>query len=96
MSKPRILIVEDEAITACDLQRQLVELGYEPVATSSQAEAAIELAGKLRPDIVLMDINLAGVMDGITAAVIRAQRALSITKEQMLRAIGINPHRRTA
>ena len=79
MSKPRILIVEDEAITACDLQRQLVELGYEPVATSSQAEAAIELAGKLRPDIVLMDINLAGVMDGITAAhAIRERFALPV------------------
>ncbi len=66
--KIRILVVEDEAIVARDICLQLTELGHDPVADTPLAEEAIELAGKLRPDLILMDINLAGKMDGITAA----------------------------
>jgi two-component system, sensor histidine kinase and response regulator len=79
MNKPRILIVEDEAIVALDLQSQLVELGYEPVGHVTHGEQAIALAGELLPDLVLMDVQLAGDMDGISAArTIRAQFGLPV------------------
>ncbi|MBE7499406.1 MAG: PAS domain S-box protein [Verrucomicrobiales bacterium] len=68
MSTSRILIVEDEAIVALDIRRQLAELGYEPLATTARGEDAVALAGQLRPDLVLMDICLQGAMDGIVAA----------------------------
>ena len=68
MSKPKILIVEDETIIAMELAMQLHGLGYEPVGHATQGQQAIEMAGQLRPDLVLMDIYLAGAMGGITAA----------------------------
>ena len=61
-------MVEDESIVARDICQQLTDLGFVPVADTRTGEEAIELAGKLRPDLVLMDIQLAGKMDGITAA----------------------------
>ncbi len=68
MSQPRILIVEDEAIVARDIAQQLAMLGYEPVAQTSSGEEALELADQLRPELVLMDIRLAGKIDGVSAA----------------------------
>ncbi len=68
MSKLRILIVEDEAVTAADLYDELVAQGYEVIGTADTAAAALRLAETSRPDIVLMDINLAGEGDGIHAA----------------------------
>lgn len=67
-TKPRILIVEDESVVARDIMQQLTELGYEPVGHAITGVQAIALAGQLRPSLVLMDIKLAGEMDGITAA----------------------------
>jgi PAS domain S-box-containing protein len=64
----KILIVEDEAIVARDIRQQLKLLNYEPVAATATGEEALVLADRLRPDLVLMDIQLAGVMDGIIAA----------------------------
>lgn len=64
----KILIVEDEGITALDLKVQLCALGFEVtevVATGAQAVASVE---KNPPDMVLMDIILKGEMDGIDAA----------------------------
>jgi CheY-like chemotaxis protein len=74
MTKPKILIVEDESLVARDIGQQLLELGYEPVAETRRAEDAILLAGQLQPDLVLMDIHLAGEMDGLTAAEIIRDR----------------------
>jgi CheY-like chemotaxis protein len=67
-SKARILLVEDEAIVARDIQSQLAELRYEVCGRAARGEEAIELSGTHRPDLVLMDIQLAGEMDGVTAA----------------------------
>lgn len=79
MNKLRLLIVEDEAIVAHDIQMQLVELGYETVGRASRGEEAVVLAGELRPDLVLMDIQLKGKMDAIAAAeAIRTQFSLPI------------------
>jgi CheY-like chemotaxis protein len=68
MTKPRILIVEDESIVAMDIALQLRDLGYQPVGHATSGEQAIELAQRLRPDLTLMDIQLATDMDGITTA----------------------------
>ena len=64
----RILIVEDEGIIARDIQQQLSDLGYEPVDIAVDGEEAVACARRHRPQLVLMDIHLAGTMDGIEAA----------------------------
>ena len=64
----RILIVEDEGIIARDIQRQLLDLGYDPVDMAVEGEEAVALARQHHPELVLMDIHLAGQMDGIDAA----------------------------
>ena len=68
MNNERILIVEDEKIIAIDLQRRLERFGYSVVGMAGEGEAAVSLALELSPDIILMDIMLAGKMDGIEAA----------------------------
>ena len=47
---------------------KLKKFGYTVVGSERSAEKAIEKAGELHPDIVLMDIELSGTMDGIQAA----------------------------
>ena len=64
----RILIVEDEAITALDLKYSLEELGYEVIDTVDTGQDAIDTAAETIPDVVLMDIKLKGDMEGIEAA----------------------------
>src|SRR5208283_2216108 len=68
MKKTTILIVEDEAIVAADLAGKLGRLGYDVVGTAARGEEAVELAGRLLPALVIMDIRLKGSMDGIEAA----------------------------
>ncbi len=68
MNRPKILVVEDEAIVARDIQQQLAVLGYDPVGHATRGEDAIAQTLALKPDLVLMDIQLAGSMDGISAA----------------------------
>ncbi|MBC7963442.1 MAG: response regulator [Steroidobacteraceae bacterium] len=68
MSSFSILIVEDEAIVAADLASKVRQLGYDVAGTTATGEEAVELARTMRPSLVLMDIRLAGAMDGIAAA----------------------------
>lgn len=70
----RILVVEDEAIVATDLQRTLRRLGYdvpEPVSSAAEALAYAERQGV---DLVLMDIHIKGGLDGIEAARLLRER----------------------
>ncbi|MGO9411670.1 MAG: response regulator [Spirochaetia bacterium] len=67
-SAKRILIVEDEALTAMALGAYLRREGYEVVGFSATGEEAVQKAREDHPDIVFMDIRLAGRMDGIEAA----------------------------
>ena len=64
----RIMVVEDERIVALDLKGGLESLGYDVVAISARGADAVERAGQLRPDLILMDIHLEGAMDGTEAA----------------------------
>jgi diguanylate cyclase (GGDEF)-like protein/PAS domain S-box-containing protein len=68
MTQTRILVVEDESIVALDIQDRLEALGYDVPTPVASGEKAIEQAGELRPDLVLMDIQLQGRMDGVEAA----------------------------
>ncbi|MBF0473236.1 MAG: response regulator [Nitrospirae bacterium] len=68
MSKAKILIVEDEFVIAESMSMTLINLGYNVIDYVSKGEAAIEIAKNKKPDLILMDISLAGKMDGIEAA----------------------------
>ena len=72
MHPTRILIVEDDAVAARALLTQLKELGYEPPTQAANGEAALILAEQMRPELVLMDILLAGTPEG--AATVQAMR----------------------
>jgi CheY-like chemotaxis protein len=69
MTNARFLIVEDEAITGSALKRELPSLGYEVAATASTTDEALNAVELHKPDLVLMDITLAGAVNGIVAAV---------------------------
>ena len=64
----KILVVDDEATISTQLEERLAVLGYDVVGTASSGEEAVELAKKLSPDLILMDIVMPGKWDGIEAA----------------------------
>lgn len=68
MAQTKIMVVEDEPITALDIRKQLKNLGYAVPAMAALGEEAVSKAASTRPDLVLMDINLKGKVDGVTAA----------------------------
>lgn len=65
---PRVLIVEDEAFVAMELRARLEDLGYEVDGVLAHGEAALAIEPSELPDLVLMDVNLVGEMDGIETA----------------------------
>ena len=65
----RVLIVEDEYFIALELDRWLEEAGHEIVGIAGSAHKAVAEALAHHPDLVIMDIRLAGDGDGIEAAV---------------------------
>jgi DNA-binding NtrC family response regulator len=67
-SQASILIVEDEQIVAIDIQTQLEDLGYRVSGTAISGEQACRMVERDQPDLVLMDINLDGPLDGIETA----------------------------
>ena len=68
MTKPKILVVEDEFIVAFELKVALEGMGYTVCGMVSSGEDAIESVEREKPDCVLMDVSLKGAMDGIEAA----------------------------
>ena len=79
MTQPRILIVEDEAIIAADLERRLNRMGCDVVGKAASGEDAVRLATALKPELILMDVNLQGEMDGTqTAQQVRTQLQLPV------------------
>lgn len=63
----RVMIVEDEILIAEALRLRLERMGYTVVGVVASGEEALNLVANTTPDLVLMDIRLAGSMDGITA-----------------------------
>ena len=72
-----ILIVEDELIVALDLKQTLTGLGFRVLGMATAQSEAVSLALALRPQLVLMDINLGAGGDGISAAA-EINRAIDI------------------
>ena len=68
MPAEKILIVEDDALISANLEMVLTDLGYAALPPVSSGEEAVEKALSLHPDVILMDIQLAGRMNGIQAA----------------------------
>lgn len=64
----RVLIVEDETIIAMSLEALVEDFGFEACGVAATGVEAVEMAKALRPDLILMDVNLLGGMDGIEAA----------------------------
>jgi DNA-binding LytR/AlgR family response regulator len=73
----RILIVEDDMIIAANISLQLSNLGYEVTGIETRGEDAINHAVENHPDIILMDIQLKGNIDGVEAAM-AIHKALAI------------------
>jgi AmiR/NasT family two-component response regulator len=74
MPAARLLIVEDERITAEDLRDILTELGYVVVSIVSTGSSAIATVEREAPDLVLMDIRIQGDLDGTQTAGILRER----------------------
>jgi DNA-binding NarL/FixJ family response regulator len=75
----RVLIAEDDAVTALAFSMTIQDLGAELVGIADNARDTVKAARATRPDVVLMDIGLKGDIDGIdTAHSIRAQFAIPI------------------
>lgn len=68
MPDTSIILVEDEIIVAADVKNRLENMGYSVLGIFDNGEEAIQKAGELKPNLVLMDIVLKGEMDGIDAA----------------------------
>ena len=73
-ARPQVLIVEDEAIVALELRRRLQDLGYGITGTANCGQQALRLIEEHPPDLVLMDIGLAGDMSGTDVAKIIRER----------------------
>jgi CheY-like chemotaxis protein len=67
MAKKKIVIVEDELITAAHIEAVLADAGYEVSRIARSGEEAIRAVRETGPDLVLMDIMLAGGINGIEA-----------------------------
>jgi PAS domain S-box-containing protein len=63
-----IMIVEDEAIVALEIEERLRSCGYNVVASVASGEKAVETALAIQPNLILMDIRLEGPVNGIEAA----------------------------
>lgn len=72
----RVLIAEDEALIRLDLAEMLREEGYEVVGEAADGQEAVDLADRLRPDLVIMDVKMPR-RDGIDAAAEIAGRRIA-------------------
>lgn len=68
MPKVKIIIADRENVTALNLKKQLESLGYQILGIASTGEEALQKTENQRPDLVIMDIRLGGMLDGIQAA----------------------------
>ena len=74
MDSIQILIVEDEALVAMEIERYLLDLGYQVAGIVSTGEKALKSVEAQAPDLILMDIRISGAMDGIeTASIVRSR-----------------------
>ena len=72
----RVIIADDESIIRMDLREMLVNLGYDVVGEASDGRTALDLALKLQPDLVILDIKMPQ-LDGIEAARVLAEERVA-------------------
>ena len=70
LNRSRILIVEDERVVAENLKDLLEDQGYQVVGIADSGEEAVAIFTDKNPDLILMDVQLAGRMDGIQTAIV--------------------------
>jgi DNA-binding NarL/FixJ family response regulator len=85
VGKRKLLIVEDDHLVALDLETALLEAGFAVTGIAASAEEALALARADRPDLVVMDIRLAGRRDGVDAA-------LDLYREEGIRCLFATAH----
>ena len=68
MPKNKIAIVEDEGIVAMDISKCLTSLGYDVAFISDSGEKVLEIVEDSRPDLILMDVELKGKLNGLETA----------------------------
>jgi len=68
VTKPCVLLVEDNPVSARMIERFMEKAGYAIAAVVAKGEDAVARVGFSKPDLILMDVQLAGAMDGIEAA----------------------------
>lgn len=68
MSKAKVMVVEDEFVAAATIRKTLTQAGHEVCAVITHGEEVVQAALEHQPDLVLMDVQLAGEMDGVQAA----------------------------
>jgi CheY-like chemotaxis protein len=79
MATENILVVEDQYIIGMEIQDRLEALGYNVLTTVVSGEEAIGKTKELMPDLILMDIQLNGKLDGIeTAEIITSEHKIPI------------------
>src|SRR5436305_5809772 len=79
MSKIKVGIVEDEMIIALGLIETLKGIGYEPGKPATNYTEALKMVAEEKPDILLLDIQLSGIRDGIDiATVVRKDYSIPI------------------
>jgi histidine kinase len=64
----KIMLVDDEVAITMQLEQRLVSMGYEVAGSACSGEESVDMARELRPDLVQMDIDMPGKLDGIEAA----------------------------
>lgn len=96
----KILVVDDEQVVAMDMEMQLAAFGYEVAGIASTGKEALQLTEATCPDLILMDIQLRGPLDGFaTATEIQRLRKLPVVfvtafgnEEAQRRAREISPY----
>lgn len=79
MAKNKIAIVEDEGIVAMDISKCLTSLGYEVTFISDSGEKVLDIIDGSMPDLILMDVELKGKLNGLeTAKMLREKYNLHI------------------
>jgi YesN/AraC family two-component response regulator len=69
-ARRRIYIVEDEMLVLEDIKTRLEDHGYEIAGTATSGKQAIDGIKQMQPDVVIMDVRIAGELNGIEVAII--------------------------
>ncbi|MFN9897205.1 MAG: response regulator, partial [bacterium] len=67
-SASAVLVVEDEAVIAMEIESRLKVMGYRVVGCAASSQEALAIVARDRPDVILMDINIQGGRDGVEVA----------------------------